>query len=77
LHLVAYLPDDLDETAVRHAAAERGVAVHGLAPYRLSGAGRPGLIFGYATLERADDPDGRRAAGGRGALAAASTYISR
>ncbi len=50
LHLVAYLPDDLDETAVQRAAAERGVAVHGLAPYRLSGAGRPGLIFGYATL---------------------------
>ena len=32
----------------------RGVAVYGLAPYRISAAGRPGLIFGYATLgERA------------------------
>jgi GntR family transcriptional regulator / MocR family aminotransferase len=53
LHLVAYLPGDLDETEVVRAAAERGIAVHGLAPYRLSDGGRPGLIFGYATLEEA------------------------
>jgi GntR family transcriptional regulator/MocR family aminotransferase len=51
LHLVAYLPDDLDETKLVQAAARRGVAVHGLAPYRLSHEGRPGLIFGYATLD--------------------------
>ncbi|HEY6886983.1 MAG TPA: PLP-dependent aminotransferase family protein [Solirubrobacter sp.] len=51
LHLVAHLPDGTDEAAVVAAAARRGVAVHGLAPYRLSGAGRPGLIFGYATLD--------------------------
>ncbi len=50
LHLVAYLPGDLDETAVVEAAARRDVAVYGLAPYRISRAGRPGLIFGYATL---------------------------
>ena len=54
LHLVAYLPDGVDETAVVEAAARRGLAVHGLAPYRIGGEGRPGLIFGYATLaERA------------------------
>jgi GntR family transcriptional regulator/MocR family aminotransferase len=54
LHLVAYLPDDVDETAVVEAAARRGVAAYGLAPYRLEREGRPGLIFGYATLsERA------------------------
>ena len=35
LHLVAYLPDDLDEAAVVEAAAARGVAVDGLAPYRI------------------------------------------
>jgi GntR family transcriptional regulator/MocR family aminotransferase len=51
LHLVAYLPDDLDEAAVIEAAARRGIAVYGLAPYRLSSAGRGGLIFGYATLD--------------------------
>jgi GntR family transcriptional regulator/MocR family aminotransferase len=50
LHLVAYLPEDVDEAGVVDAAAARGVAVEGLAPYRLS-QGRPGLIFGYAALE--------------------------
>jgi GntR family transcriptional regulator/MocR family aminotransferase len=50
LHLVAYLPDDLDEAAVVAAAARRSVGIHGLAPYRLDGRGRPGLIFGYAEL---------------------------
>ena len=51
LHLVAYLPDGADETAVVEAAARRGLALHGLAPYRIGGEGRPGLIFGYATLD--------------------------
>jgi GntR family transcriptional regulator/MocR family aminotransferase len=51
LHLVTYLPPGLEEEAVIEAAARRGVAVYGLAPYRLSGGGRPGLIFGYATLD--------------------------
>jgi GntR family transcriptional regulator/MocR family aminotransferase len=56
LHLVAYLPEGADEAAVVAGAARRGVAVHGLAPYRIADAGRPGLIFGYATLdERAID----------------------
>jgi GntR family transcriptional regulator/MocR family aminotransferase len=50
LHLVAYVPSDLDENAVVEAAARRGIAAHGLAPYRISGEGRGGLIFGYATL---------------------------
>ena len=51
LHLVAYLPDALAEPAVVEAAARRGLALHGLAPYRIGGEGRPGLIFGYATLD--------------------------
>ena len=56
LHLVAYLPDGVDEQAVVDAAAARGLTVHGLAPYRIAGEGRPGLLFGYATLdERALD----------------------
>ena len=50
LHLVAYLPSDLDETTLVDAAARRGLAVYGLAPYRISSDGRGGLIFGYATL---------------------------
>jgi len=51
LHLVAQLPAGVDEAAVVEAAARRGVAVYGLAPYRIACAGRPGLIFGYATLD--------------------------
>ena len=54
LHLVAYLPEDVDEAAVVDAAARRGVAVSGLAPYRISWPGRPGLIFGYANLSERD-----------------------
>jgi GntR family transcriptional regulator/MocR family aminotransferase len=53
LHLVAYLPPGLDEATVIDAAARRGVALYGLEPYRLSHGGRPGLIFGYATLDEA------------------------
>jgi GntR family transcriptional regulator/MocR family aminotransferase len=51
LHLVAYLPSGLDETTLVDAAARRGVALYSLAPYRLAHEGRPGLIFGYATLD--------------------------
>jgi GntR family transcriptional regulator/MocR family aminotransferase len=50
LHLVAWLPPDLDEAAVVDAAAKRGLGVYGVGPYRISAPGRGGLIFGYATL---------------------------
>jgi GntR family transcriptional regulator/MocR family aminotransferase len=50
LHLVAWLPDDLDEAAVVAAAATHGVSVGGVAPYRLAPGGAGGLILGYATL---------------------------
>ncbi|HEY2636860.1 MAG TPA: PLP-dependent aminotransferase family protein [Solirubrobacteraceae bacterium] len=54
LHLVAWLPADLDEGEVVAAAARHGVAVGGVGPYRLSPGGDGGLIFGYATVgERA------------------------
>jgi GntR family transcriptional regulator/MocR family aminotransferase len=53
LHLVTWLPPDLGEAAVVSLAAERGLGVYGLEPYRMS-PGTAGLIFGYATLsERA------------------------
>jgi GntR family transcriptional regulator/MocR family aminotransferase len=51
LHLMTYLPDWLDEPRLIEAARARGVALHGLSPYYLSGAGRSGLVFGYATLD--------------------------
>ncbi len=50
LHLAAWLPPDLDDTEVVAAAAHRGLRVYGLGPYRLTDAGDPGLIFGYASL---------------------------
>ena len=54
LHLVAWLPQDLEEPTVIAAAARQGVAVAGVTPYRLSPAPRGGLIFGYSNLnERA------------------------
>jgi GntR family transcriptional regulator/MocR family aminotransferase len=45
------------EDAVVAAAAERGVGVYGLAPYRLS-PGRPGLLFGYGNLSEAAITEG-------------------
>lgn len=53
-HVVAWLPPGLDETAVVEAAARHGLGIHGVGPYRISGSGPGGLIFGYAILgERA------------------------
>jgi GntR family transcriptional regulator / MocR family aminotransferase len=50
LHLIAYLPPGVAEADVIAAAAERGVAAYGLAPYRLA-PGPAALLFGYATLD--------------------------
>lgn len=58
LHLVAWLPQDLDEAAVIAAAAREGVAVAALSPYRLSLASRGGLIFGYSNLNERLIADG-------------------
>ncbi len=58
LHLVAWLPQDLEEAAVIAAAAREGVAVAGVTPYRLSPAPRGGLIFGYSNLNERAIADG-------------------
>jgi GntR family transcriptional regulator / MocR family aminotransferase len=58
LHLVAWLPADLEEGAVIAAAAREGVAVAGVSPYRLSPAPRGGLIFGYSNLNERAIVDG-------------------
>jgi len=74
LHLVTWLPPDLDEAAVVAAAAGAGVGVDGVTPYRISHPGPGGLIFGYAAaseqaiaegvgiLARVTGRDGTRAA---------------
>jgi len=48
LHLVAWLPDYLDETAVAAAARRAGVSVDAVGAYRIESQGPGGLIFGYA-----------------------------
>lgn len=58
LHLVAWLPDDVDEAALVAAAARQGVRVNGVTPYRLSPADRGGLIFGYSALNERAVADG-------------------
>jgi GntR family transcriptional regulator/MocR family aminotransferase len=50
LHLVTWLPPDVDEAAVVEAAARAGVGIEGVTPYRISRPGPGGLIFGYATV---------------------------
>jgi GntR family transcriptional regulator/MocR family aminotransferase len=58
LHLVAWLPADLDEDEVIEAAAGEGVAVAGVAPYRLAPSAQGGLIFGYSNLSERAIADG-------------------
>jgi GntR family transcriptional regulator/MocR family aminotransferase len=50
LHLVTWLPPDLDENAVVQAARRAGVGIDAVGPYRIGGPGPGGLIFGYATV---------------------------
>ena len=58
LHLVAWLPEDLDEEEVIAAASSEGVAVAGVSPYRLVPSPRGGLIFGYSNLNERQIEDG-------------------
>jgi GntR family transcriptional regulator/MocR family aminotransferase len=71
LHVVAWLPEDLDEIAVIEAARREGVEVAGVSPYRLAPGGRGGLIFGYSHLT------GRAIADGVARLARAIATLRR
>ncbi|MGH3153074.1 MAG: PLP-dependent aminotransferase family protein [Streptosporangiaceae bacterium] len=54
LHLVTWLPPELDEATVVGAARRAGVALGAVGPYRITNPGPDGIIFGYATVsERA------------------------
>lgn len=46
LHLVAFLPDNLDDTALAARAEAEGIAVQPLSAHRFT-PGRPGLVIGY------------------------------
>lgn len=50
LHLLAWLPRDLDETSVVAQADRHSVGVYGLGQQRMTPGGPGGLIFGYGTL---------------------------
>ncbi|TCN31539.1 GntR family transcriptional regulator/MocR family aminotransferase [Kribbella orskensis] len=50
LHVMAWLPADVSESAVTQAARERGLGVYGLKPYWVQNAGPEGLVFGYGGL---------------------------
>jgi GntR family transcriptional regulator / MocR family aminotransferase len=50
IQLYVELPPGHDEAAVVRAAAERGVAVEGVAPLRIAGGGPPALVLGFARL---------------------------
>ncbi len=52
LHVLAWLPDDVDEAGVVEAAAEAGIALGGLAARRIE-PGPGGLIFGYGVIAQA------------------------
>lgn len=51
IHILAWLPPDLSERDVVDAALERRVFVSGVSPYRIGGAGREGILFGYGKLD--------------------------
>jgi GntR family transcriptional regulator/MocR family aminotransferase len=58
LHLVTWLPAGLDEATVVGAARRAGVALDAVGPYRITGPGPGGLIFGYATANERVIADG-------------------
>ncbi|MGH2401932.1 MAG: PLP-dependent aminotransferase family protein [Candidatus Limnocylindria bacterium] len=60
LHLLAWLPNGMDEAAIVERAAEAGLVLYGLDPQRLRPGGPGGLIFGYANLTEHEISDGVR-----------------
>ncbi len=63
LHVLAWLPGDVDEDALIAAAAGAGIAVGGLTPRRIA-PGPAGLIFGYGAIaEGSIQPGVERLAG--------------
>ena len=56
MHLLAWLPDGLEEDAVIARATAAGIRLDGLRPYRLNPQGRGGLVFGYAAINESAIP---------------------
>jgi GntR family transcriptional regulator/MocR family aminotransferase len=56
MHLLAWLPDGLEEDEVIARASAAGIRLDGVRPYRLSPASPGGLIFGYAAINESAIP---------------------
>jgi GntR family transcriptional regulator / MocR family aminotransferase len=57
LHLMAWMPDGTDETAIVDAAADRGVAIHTLREYcAVAGSFSPALLLGYGAIAESSIP---------------------
>ncbi len=50
MHVVAELPADVDDVAIAHSAAERGIEVSALSKYFLDKTRRSGLLLGYSAV---------------------------
>jgi GntR family transcriptional regulator/MocR family aminotransferase len=61
LHVIAWLPSDVDETSLIERAAAAGVAVYGLSGYHSARRDAPGgLLFGYGTVTEGAIDEGVR-----------------
>jgi GntR family transcriptional regulator / MocR family aminotransferase len=57
------IPEDVDESRLLRAAAERGVGAEGLALHRFSADGPPGVLLGYGSLSEPAIEQGARLLG--------------
>jgi GntR family transcriptional regulator/MocR family aminotransferase len=53
LHVLAWLPPEIDEAALVASAAEAGLGLYGLSPRRIEPGGPGGIIFGYGNVTEA------------------------
>jgi GntR family transcriptional regulator / MocR family aminotransferase len=60
MHLVGWLPPDLDDRAVSRKAALKGVDAQPLSAYSLCGTTRPGLLLGYTCFSDDEIREGVR-----------------
>ncbi len=58
LHVLAWLPAGMRESAVIEAAANRGIGVYGVEKHWIAGGGPSGLLFGYAGLSESAIDEG-------------------
>ena len=63
LHVLAWLPPEIDERWLIEEAARSGVGLEGLAPYRIRSGGPGGIIFGYANVTDSAIAEGTRRLG--------------